>query len=148
MAEMKKAKQLGGLARAEFEAVDAYERVINKVEDPVVRDSLNKYRDEHRRHIEVLTAEIIDLGGPAPVAAPMGVIIQGESADAPATNEAAVLELLEAHERAVVKQYEEARNWELTITSKAIVDTIYSDERRHVSYLGEAIGHLRGRPGH
>src|SRR5690606_37269226 len=56
-------KKLNDLIELDFDAIEAYEAAIERLESPEYRSKLNEYCEDHRRHTRDLTAQVTRLGG-------------------------------------------------------------------------------------
>src|SRR5687767_8640008 len=57
--------KLNHLLQLVADAIQLYDRALERVDDPVLRDDLSLFRNDHKRHAADLHELIVDLGGHA-----------------------------------------------------------------------------------
>jgi rubrerythrin len=135
------AKNLSSLMQLDIDAVHAYDQAIKNIEDPMVRDQIVKFRDDHKRHIEELSPEIRALGETPPEFSPdfKGYLISGFTSLRSITGTEGALNAMHTNEKLTNKNYDEARTWPLNPSAKALVEKNYSDERTHLEYIEKTL---------
>ena len=57
---------LSNLVQLDIDAVHAYDQALKEIDDPIIKDRLLKFQDDHRNHISGLSKQIEELGGQPP----------------------------------------------------------------------------------
>lgn len=133
--------KLNSLVQLDIDAVHAYKEATEKVENPVVREHLTLYRQDHDRHIADLSAEIRKLGGTPPEYSLdfKGYLIKGFTSLRSATGTEGALNAMHTNEKLTNKEYEAAKYWDLPPDLKQIIALAREDERRHLEYIERAL---------
>ena len=66
MNEKNLTEALSNLVQLDIDAVYAYDQALKEIDDPVIKDRLLKFQDDHRNHISGLSKQIEALGGQPP----------------------------------------------------------------------------------
>lgn len=129
------------LIQLDVDATHAYDQVIKNVNEQVIKDKLIQFQADHRRHIDLLTAKVLELGGTPPELTSdfKGFIITGFTALRSLTGTKGALEAMETNERLTNSKYEEASRKDFPADVASIVQSNLSDEQRHLSFVREAI---------
>lgn len=134
--------ELNALLKGEYMAVDGYERYIRKVEDPNVKNELQKIQQEHKNHAIKIAQRIQDLGG-KPAA---GVGIAGKTAEVVSAVKDIGLKgttsiLVDAYngEDKGIKMATEVVKGDLDSQSAAMVKEMLDDDRTHLTTLNSLI---------
>jgi len=125
------------LVQLDIDAVQAYEQAVKEVEDPVIRDRLLKFQEEHRNHIEGLTGQIVDLGGQAPDQSMdfKGYVIEAFTAVESFTGLKGALKAIKTTEEITNRYYGEVVSWEAPSAVKDLLRTYFSEEKIHLDYI-------------
>ncbi len=59
-------KAISNLVQLDIDAVHAYDQAIKELDDPIIKERLMKFQEEHRNHISGLAEHIANLGGQPP----------------------------------------------------------------------------------
>lgn len=129
------------LIQLDIDAIHAYEQAMRHISQPIIRDQIAEFRNDHHRHFRELSALVQGMGGEAPEYSPdfRGFLIQGFTALRSATGTEGAINAMETNEKLTNKTYEEATSWDLSIEAKVIVERNLSDERRHLSYIQRSL---------
>jgi len=133
--------QLEKLIQLDVDATHAYDQAIKNVDDQVIKDKLILFQGDHRRHIDLLSAKVLELGGTPPELTSdfKGFIITGFTALRSLTGTKGALEAMETNEKLTNSKYQDAVNmaWPTDIIS--VIQSNLADEQRHLSFVREAI---------
>lgn len=133
--------QLEKLIQLDVDATHAYDQAIKNVDDQLVKDKLIQFQGDHRRHIDLLSAKVLELGGTPPELTSdfKGFFISGFTALRSLTGTKGALEAMETNEKLTTTKYQDAVKmvWPTDISS--IIQANLADEQRHLSYIREAI---------
>jgi len=133
------------LIQLDVDATHAYDQAIKNVKEQVIKDKLIQFQSDHRKHVDLLSAKVLELGGTPPELSSdfKGFLISGFTALRSLTGTKGALEAMETNERLTTSRYEEASKLEYPVDVLAIVKSNYADEQRHLSYIREAISTVR-----
>jgi len=129
------------LVQLDIDAIHAYEQAIERVTVDSVRTQLNVFKADHHRHVTDLSTEIRKLGGTPPTFSKdfKGYLIQGFTALRSVTGTEGALKAMETNEKLTNSTYEKAVTWNIPVEVRQIVQRNLEDERRHLSYIRQAI---------
>lgn len=131
-------KKLNDLIELDFDAIEAYEAAIERLESPEYRSKLNEYCEDHRRHTRDLTAQVTRLGG-SPETGPgaMRLLTKGKVVIADiVAGDHAILTAMRANEEVTNKRYEMALEADgMDPETRAVVAANLEDERRHRAWI-------------
>ena len=115
------------LVQLDVDATHAYDQAIKNVKEQVIKDKLIQFQADHRRHIDLLSAKVLELGGTPPELTSdfKGFIISGFTALRSLTG--------------TTSKYEEAAKKDFPVDVSTIIQSNLSDEQRHLSFIREAI---------
>ncbi|MGF1549692.1 MAG: DUF892 family protein [Sphingomonadaceae bacterium] len=135
------AKLLKELVHLDYDAIEAYEAAIERLEDPRYKQRLSEFCGDHRRHTENLAGHLRQLGEDVPEGPDLKrVLTEGKVVLAGLAGDKAILTAMRANEEVTNKAYEKAL--EKVDANAAIEDTLranLADERRHRAWLKESI---------
>ena len=129
------------LVQLDVDATHAYDQAIKNVKEQVIKDKLIQFQADHRRHIDLLAAKVLELGGTPPELTSdfKGFIISGFTALRSLTGTKGALEAMETNERLTTSKYEEASKKDFPADVSTIIQSNLADEQRHLSFIREAI---------
>jgi uncharacterized protein (TIGR02284 family) len=129
------------LIQLDVDATHAYDQVIKNVNEQVIKDKLIQFQADHRRHIDLLSTKVLELGGTPPELTSdfKGFIISGFTALRSLTGTKGALEAMETNERLTTSKYEEACKQDFPVDVATIIRANFSDEQRHLAFIREAI---------
>lgn len=139
-------RMLEHLIALDFDAIEAYEAAIDRLDNVQYQARLAAFLADHRRHVEELSPLVRRLGGEPPGGpGAKRLLAQGKVYLADLAGDEAILRAMrsneddtnEAYGRAVGKAPKEA---------EAIVLRGREDERRHREWLVATLDELAGRP--
>jgi uncharacterized protein (TIGR02284 family) len=135
------AKKLSSLAQLDIDAVHAYGQAIEQIDAPAIREQLTRFREDHNRHIRELSEKIRELGKTPPEHSPdfKGFLIEGFTALRSMTGTEGALKAMQTNETLTNNRYEEATKSDFRLDIKALVEKNYSDEKRHIQYIENAL---------
>jgi uncharacterized protein (TIGR02284 family) len=135
--EDKLVKALSDLVQLDIDAVHAYDQAIKEIDDPIIRDRLLKFQDEHRDHIAGLSKQIEDLGGQPPDQSKdfKGYVIEAFAAIRSFTGLKGALKAMKSTEEIANRYYGEVVSWEAPSAVKEVLRTYFSQEKVHLDYI-------------
>ncbi|MCU7555267.1 PA2169 family four-helix-bundle protein [Alteromonas sp. ASW11-19] len=133
----KGAKVLTKLCELDFDAIEAYEEAIQRLEDKGVADKLAEFRADHLSHTDALN-KLITARNEEPVSGPDAkrLLTEGKVVIADLLGDKAILKAMVANEKVTKKAYDEARDSDsLSPEEKAQVTKHFEDEKRHHDWI-------------
>lgn len=133
------------LIQLDVDATHAYDQAIKNVDEQVIKEKLILFQGDHRRHIDLLSSKVLELGGTPPELTSdfKGFFISGFTALRSMTGTKGALEAMETNERLTNSRYEEASKliWPPDLAS--VIQSNLADEQRHLSFIREAIASFK-----
>jgi rubrerythrin len=133
--------QLEKLIQLDVDATHAYDQAIKNVDEQVIKDKLVLFQGDHRRHIDLLSAKVLELGGTPPELTSdfKGFVITGFTALRSLTGTKGALEAMETNERLTSSKYQDAAKLVWPTDLSSLIQSNLADEQRHLSFVREAI---------
>lgn len=137
---------LQNLSHLDIDAWHAYGQATEKIENALdVRDTLNRFRGDHHRHIADLATKIRELGEEPPNVSPdfKGFLLQGFTSLRSLTGTQGVLAAMQTNEKLTNRKYAAALEEEgLPSDIRALLEAHYGDEREHLRYIEDRLDFL------
>ena len=133
----KGAKTLQKLCELDFDAIEAYDEAIKRLDDKGIADKLAQYRSDHVSHTEALNG-LLQARNEEKVNGPDAkrFLTEGKVVIADLMGDKAVLKAMVANEKVTVKTYEEAlENDSLSVEETTQITKHYDDEKRHHDWM-------------
>lgn len=130
-------KLLKELVHLDYDAIEAYEAAIDRLDNAEFRSQLAEYCDDHRRHTENLGRHLAELGEEPPSGPDLKrILTEGKVVIAGLAGDKAVLTAMLANEQVTNKTYEEAlEHADASPEVRATLAGNLEDERRHRAWL-------------
>jgi len=137
--------QLEKLIQLDVDATHAYDQAIKNVGEQPIKDKLILFQGDHRRHVDLLSAKVVELGGTPPEFASdfKGFFISGFTALRSLTGTKGALEAMETNEKLTTSKYQEAAKLGWPSDISTIIQSNLADEQRHLSFVREALSSRR-----
>lgn len=134
-------KKIKSLIQLDVDAVHAYQQAIEKIEVPLIREQLTRFKEDHERHVRELSERLTAMGEEPPRPAPdlKGYLIEGFTALRSMTGTEGALKAMRTNEQLTNRRYEEARRMNAPADLHALLEANYEDERRHLAYVEQAL---------
>jgi len=141
MAENKVIDQLNSLIQLDIDAAHAYKQALSQIDDKIIKDKIEIFRNDHQRHISDLSKEVRALGGtPTEFSRDFkGFLIEGFTALRSVTGTDGALSAMKQNEELTNSTYRDAVNWDLPASAKSIVEKNAGDEELHLRYITETL---------
>lgn len=138
------AKLLKELIHLDYDAIEAYEAAIERLENADFKARLGEYRDDHRRHTENLGAHLRALGEEPPSGPDLKrILTEGKVVIAGLAGDKAVLGAMKMNEDVTNKTYEEAlEHADASADIRATLAANLEDERRHRAWIEATLDRL------
>jgi uncharacterized protein (TIGR02284 family) len=132
---------LNDLIQLDFDAIQAYEAAIVRIENSEQQRQLQAFRDDHKRHTEELGRVVKGLGAePASSASMKQVLTVGKVAFADMMGDRAVLQAMKTNEDDTNTAYERAASRsDLPPDAVPVIQSALGDERRHRDWIEKTI---------
>lgn len=146
MNEKNVAKVLRDLIALDFDAIDAYDQAIKRIEkDDVARTELAKFKADHERHVRDLSPICRQLGVEPPTQGDfMRFLTQGKVVLGSLVGDDAILRAMKSNEDTTNRNYEDSLKTEgLTVEVRTILERNLSDERRHRAWIESRLAFKR-----
>jgi uncharacterized protein (TIGR02284 family) len=129
------------LIHLDVDATHAYDQAIKNINEQAIKDKLIQFQADHRKHIDLLSAKVLELGGTPPELSSdfKGFIISGFTALRSLTGTKGALEAMETNERLTNTKYEEACKKDFPADILSIIQQNFADEQRHLAFVREAL---------
>lgn len=137
MSEKALIEVLSDLIQLDVDTDHAYNMAIKEIDDPIIRDRLLEFQNQHRNHISGLCEQIESLGGQPPDRAKdfKGHIIEAFTAIRSFTGLKGALAAIKTVEEITNQQYGDVVSWEAPSELKEILRTYFSEEKIHLEYV-------------
>ena len=128
---------LPNLVQLDIDAVHAYDQALKEIDDPIIKDRLLKFQDDHRNHISGLSKQIEELGGQPPEYSQdlKGYVIEAFAAIRSFTGLKGALSAMKTTEEITNRYYGEVVSWEAPPDVKEVLRTYFSEEKIHLDYI-------------
>lgn len=136
------ARNLSSLVQLDIAAVRAHGQALEKIDRPLIREHLLRYRDDHSRHIDELSREIRRLGFSPPTGEHTdfkSFFIQEFTSLRSVSGIQGALKAIHTNEKMTHHQYEKAQTWNLNAHARDLVRRAFEDEQRHLNYLQKVL---------
>jgi uncharacterized protein (TIGR02284 family) len=141
MAEMTDNRRLvsvmNSLIELDFDTIEAYAAAIERLKDAGDKAVLERFMEDHRRHVSDLSPLVRSLGG-TPAAAPdlKQILTKGKVVIAGLVGDNGVLEAMKSNAETTSRVYERAtREPQIPARVLSVLDRNLADERRHRAWL-------------
>jgi bacterioferritin (cytochrome b1) len=135
--------ELNDLLQLDYDAVAAYTLALNALDDPAYQDAVRRFKGDHERHIDDLTALIHSYGGiPMPMPHASGVFklaVQGAGA---LGDDAAVITAFKANEVQSRDKYRKAAARQHPADVQGVLIRASRDEQRHFDWAMRTLSEL------
>jgi uncharacterized protein (TIGR02284 family) len=128
---------LSNLVQLDIDAVHAYDQALKEIDDPIIKDRLLKFQEDHRNHISGLSKKIKELGGQPPQYSQdiKGYVIEAFAAIRSFTGLKGALAAMKTTEEITNRHYGEVVSWEAPSAVKEVMRTYFSEEKVHLDYI-------------
>jgi len=140
-------KRVRDLVELDFDAIEAYDAAIERLEDPVCKAQLAAFRDDHRRHVAELSSFLVRAGVTPPTHGDFKrMFTKGKVLFGGLIGDRAILIAMKTNEDETNAKYERAV--ERGGVEQARMDVFarnLADERRHRAWIEERLTAERPR---
>jgi uncharacterized protein (TIGR02284 family) len=132
---------LEDLIQLDYDAADAYQAAIDRLENSSYRTRLAEFKRDHLRHITELGEILSDMGRTPPKEVDMKALLtKGKVIIAGLMGDEAVLQAMRTNEADTNTAYERAVNFKgLQANTREVLQRGLEDERRHCEWILETL---------
>jgi uncharacterized protein (TIGR02284 family) len=137
---------LNDLIELDYDAIEAYKAAIGRVDNLGDRSQLASFLEDHRQHVEDLSALVRDMGGePAEGADIKQVLTKGKVVIGGLLGDRMVLEAMKTNETDTNTAYERAvARADLPAHVRKVLEKNLADERRHREWIVQRVSEAEG----
>jgi uncharacterized protein (TIGR02284 family) len=135
-------KNLRSLIALDFDAIEAYQAAIARLQSALDRDQLRSFLADHRRHVFELSPLVAELHGqPVTEADFRRLLTKGRVVLGGVIGDRGVLEAMMSNEEGTTRSYQKASlEPGMPPRVRAVIERNLSDERRHLAWIQERLG--------
>ena len=131
------------LLNLEQDAMEAYEEIVERLENKTYAEKVESFRQDHIRHIEELTQVASGLGDEKPDGSMKSILTAGKVVLADIMGDEAILKAMKTNEDDTVTAYDRAvKNDCCTPALQAICEQALADERTHRDWMRDTAERL------
>lgn len=132
------------LIELDYDAIEAYDEAITRLENAEFRAKLSEFRDDHKRHTENLAPFLSQHGRPVPQKGNIKrVLTKGKVVIASLMGDKAILMAMKTNEEDTNTAYERAVNHSTAPASlRDVFQANLADERRHRQWIVDRLQNL------
>ena len=143
-------EKLNDLIQLDYDAIEAYDAAIERLDSPAYRAQLQAFRDDHQRHTTDLAAQVRLLGGtPKDHGDFMRVLTKGKVVIGNLAEDHGILTAMNANEKVTNKTYEHVLE---KLAGHADLEPLVrrnlEDERRHKAWIESTLETMNASPTH
>ncbi len=138
--DKKKLAKLQSLAQLDVDAIGTYDAALKRVDVPVLMEQLGEFKADHERHVQNLNGLITRYGGEPVKFKPdlKGAVLKGFTAITSMMGNEAALIAMVGNEELTTRTYQAALKMEWSPDEKAVIESHYADEQRHLAWIKDA----------
>lgn len=128
---------LKNLIRLDYDAVDAYEAAIERLDDPRNREKFSTFMGDHQRHIENVGMHLTNLGEAPPERGDLkSYLTQGKVIIGGLMGDNAIIKAMQTNEEDTNKAYSMAlERTDITPEIRSTLEQNLADERMHKMWI-------------
>jgi uncharacterized protein (TIGR02284 family) len=132
---------LKSLCNLDKDAIQAYDISLKNIANQDINSRIQKFKEDHQRHVDTLSDLIKSLGGTPPSGAGdiRGMFMSGLSAIQGLGGDEGALKGLQNGEKVTNKSYKDALTHDLPQDVFNIVNKNYEDEKIHLEYINATL---------
>jgi rubrerythrin len=138
-------KTLKELVKLDYDAIEAYDAAIERLEDRAYAEKLAEFREDHVRHTENLGNILRNLDEKVPDGPDLKMILtEGKVVIAGMGGDKAILRAMQANEKVTNTAYEKALEANgMDAAARGTLEHNLADERRHKAWIDAQIERLK-----
>lgn len=129
------------LIELDYDAIDAYQAAVERLEDFLTQQQLRAFLADHERHVRELTAHVTSAGATAPTGGDLKrVLTRGKVVIGQLVGDRGILMAMKSNEDHTNHGYEQAlRRHDLSTDQRELLQRNLSDERRHRAWIEDCL---------
>lgn len=138
-------EHLESLLQLDYDAIEAYEAAINRMENQSYKLKLQEFKKDHENHIKD-TSPFLKKAGHKPPTGPgvKSLLTQGKVVLANIIGEAGILKAMRSNEEETNLAYEQINGYpDLPVELKKTLQKGLADERKHKSWIEKELENLK-----
>lgn len=137
-------KILHELVHLDYDAIEAYEAAIDRLQNSEFKVQLSKFCDDHRRHTQNLVPHVQEIGADVPKGPDLKQILtEGKVVIGGLAGDKGILTAMRANEEVTTKAYKKALDHVTAGTQvHATLLANYEDEKRHRAWIKQTLNSL------
>lgn len=135
---------LNNLIELDFDAVEAYQAAIDRLDDVTAKEQLRQFMGDHQRHTRDLSEIVRELGGTPPTQGDFKrFLTKGKVVIAELAGDKGILQAMKSNEDDTNTAYERAlkRN-DVQPRAQDVLQRNLEDERRHRAWIEERLARM------
>jgi uncharacterized protein (TIGR02284 family) len=130
-------KMIKDLVELDYDAIEAYEAAIARLDDAPIRARMSEFMEDHRRHVVELSQILIDLGETPPLQGDAKKILtKGKVVLAGLIGDRAILTAMKTNEDDTNTAYDRAAGrGDMPASAQGVIARGLADERKHRAYI-------------
>jgi uncharacterized protein (TIGR02284 family) len=135
---------LNNLTRLGFDAIEAYQAAVDRLDDATNMSKMLAFKEDHERHTLELSMLVSDLGGkPARQADANALLTRGKVVLRGITGDRGILAAMKSNEDDTTMAYEQAlHRGDITPQVREILRRNYDDERHHRTWIENRLDYM------
>lgn len=133
---------LKNLIELDFDAINAYQAAIDRLDSPIFKTAMREFMADHERHIQELTGVVLDMGDAPPTKGDLkSILTKGKVLIGQITGDAGILSAMHSNEEDTNTAYERSLSRDDVIPPNifTILARALEDERRHKAWIERAL---------
>lgn len=134
-------RMLCDLIELDYDAIEAYQAAIDRLEDFMVQQQMRAFMADHERHVRELSEIVRAQGGEAPTGGDFKrVLTKGKVVIGNLVGDRGILMAMKSNEDDTNQAYEHAvRRHDLTTELREVLQRNLADERRHRAWIEDRL---------
>ncbi len=134
-------RMLCDLIELDFDAIEAYQAAVDRLQDFMVQQQLRAFMADHERHVRELSEIVRGQGGEAPTKGDFKrVLTKGKVVIGNLVGDRGILMAMKSNEDETNQAYEQAvRQHDLTSEVREVLQRNLADERRHRAWIEDRL---------
>ena len=134
-------KMLCDLIELDYDAIEAYQAAIDRLEDFMVQQQMRAFMADHERHVRDLSDIVEGTGGSAPTKGDFKrVLTKGKVVIGQVVGDRGILMAMKSNEDDTNQAYEQAvRRHDLPPETRDLLQRNLADERRHRAWIEDRL---------
>jgi rubrerythrin len=136
--------RLRALAQLDIDAFHAYGQVIDKATYQSIRENFTRFQEDHRRHVEEISALIREMGQDPPEFSHdfKGFLLEGFTSLRSLSGTQGALAGMRTNEKMTNRRYREATELDVPPDVRRLLGANYEDEQKHLAYIEDRLDFL------